>query len=109
MEEKTCATILKRYFREDHPHLVPQSHQYGPHHYHQDNHEFDRTDNYYRHVLTGANRNHENVLSDATEALVQVMMRAYCLFLMFIIAHYQYQYQISADNCALLTGKVTHQ
>ena len=42
---KTCATILKRYFREDHPNSVPQLHQYGPHHYHQDIHEFDRTDN----------------------------------------------------------------
>ena len=36
----------------------------------------------------GANENHENVLSDAADALVQVMVGAYCLILMFVIAHY---------------------
>ena len=30
----------------------------------------------------GANENHENVLSDAADALVQVMVGAYCLILM---------------------------
>ena len=60
--------------------------------------------------LKRANENHENVLSAAREALVQVMMMgAYCLFFMFVIAHNQYHYQTSADNCALVAGKVTHQ
>ena len=36
----------------------------------------------------GANENHENVLSDAADALAPVMVGAYCLILMFVIAHY---------------------